>query len=316
MTTVPPSNSSLPDGAIAIDTPELRAASARSAGHSRLRDFYELTKPRMNFLVVITTAVGYYLAVRHSFQWLNLLHTILGTTLTAAGASVFNQFMERQHDARMRRTADRPLPAGRVAPRDALIFAFVLSIAGTAYLALAVNGLTAALGAITLLSYVLIYTPLKRYSSLCTVIGAIPGAIPPVMGWTAVYNAISPEAVALFIILFLWQIPHFLAIAVLYREDYAAAGYKMLPVIDGDMAATSRQIVLYSASLIPATLLPTALHMAGPIYFTLALVLGLAFLSLGLTCAKTRTRADARRLFLASILYLPLLLAVLMIDKM
>jgi protoheme IX farnesyltransferase len=270
----------------------------------------------MNFLVVITTAVGYYLAVRHSFEWLNLLHTLLGTTLTAAGASVFNQYAEQQYDARMRRTADRPLPAKRVASRDAMIFAIVLSLAGTIYLALAVNGLTAALGAITLLSYVLIYTPLKRHTSLCTVIGAIPGAIPPVMGWTAVHNAISPEAIALFIILFLWQIPHFLAIAILYREDYAAAGFKMLPVIDGNLAATSRQIVLYSFSLIPATLLPTALHMAGPIYFALSIVLGLMFLSVALTCAKTRARPDARRLFLASILYLPLLLAVLMIDKM
>ncbi|HEX2972593.1 MAG TPA: heme o synthase, partial [Tepidisphaeraceae bacterium] len=274
-------------------TADCSALSSPSTSLSRLRDFYELTKPRMNFLVVITTAVGYYLAVRHSFEWLNLLNAIVGTTLTAAGASVLNQHAERKYDARMRRTADRPLPAGRVASREALIFGIALALAGTSYLALAVNGLTATLGAATLLSYVLIYTPMKRHTSLCTVIGAIPGAIPPVMGWTAVHNALSPEAVTLFIVLFLWQIPHFLAIAILYRDDYAAAGFKMLPVVDHDMAATSRQIVLYSVSLIPATLLPAALHMAGLVYFAWALLLGVAFASLSVTCARTRSRSDA-----------------------
>ena len=282
---------------------------------SRLADFYELTKPRMNFLVLVTTAVGYYMAVRHSIDWLKLLHTLLGTAATAAAASALNQYYERHYDARMKRTAGRPLPAGRLAPSEALLFGVLLAIAGIGYLDFAVNSLTALLGALTLLSYVFIYTPLKRCTSLCTIVGAIPGAVPPVMGWTAVHATLSPETLALFAILFLWQIPHFLAIAILYRNDYAAAGFKMLPVIDTASGVTGRQIVVYTISLIPATLLPFALQMTGPIYLTLAILLNIAFLCFALSAATTQSRPDARRLFLASILYLPLLLAVMMIDK-
>ena len=289
---------------------------ATSAHKSRLVDLYELTKPRMNFLVVITTAVGYYMAVRHSFEWARLLHTIFGTALTAAGASVLNQFIERKYDALMPRTSDRPLPGGRINPADALFFGVTLGVCGVAYLALTVNTLTAVLGAFTLLSYVFVYTPLKRITSFNTVVGAVPGAIPPMMGVTAVTGAISPEALALFAILFLWQMPHFLAIAILYRDDYAAGGFKMLPVVDHDLGVTGRQIVLYSIALIPASIVPVSLGMAGVNYFVTAMLLGLAFLSFGISCATTGTRSDARKLFFSSILYLPLLFAGLMIDKM
>lgn len=282
----------------------------------RLADFYELTKPRLNFLVIITTAVGYYMGIRSAVDWLNLLHALLGTALTAGGSSVLNQYLERHHDARMPRTADRPLPAGRVLPLEALLFGLALSIVGVAYLAAMVNPLTALLGAFSLLAYVLIYTPLKRYTPLNTVIGAVPGAIPFVMGWTAVRGQIEPQAVALFGILFLWQMPHFLAIAILYRDDYAKAGFKMLPVLDPNLNMTSRQIVLYLAALIPVSLAPVAMHMAGTGYLLAALLLGIAFLSLGIACATSRRRQDARRLFLASILYLPLLLGGMMLDKL
>jgi protoheme IX farnesyltransferase len=289
---------------------------AASAPRSRLVDFYELTKPRMNFLVVITTAVGYYMAVRHSFEWARLLHTIFGTALTAAGASVLNQYAERRYDALMPRTSDRPLPAGRISPGDALFFGVILGVTGVAYLTFAVNALTALLGAFTLLSYVFVYTPLKRYTPFNTVIGAVPGAVPPMMGVTAVQGAVSPEALALFGILFLWQMPHFLAIAILYRDDYARGGFQMLPVVDRDLSVTGRQIVLYSIALIPASIVPVTLGMAGITYFVMAMLLGLAFLSFGISCATTGTRSDARKLFFSSILYLPLLFAGLMIDKL
>jgi heme o synthase len=215
----------------------------------------------------------------------------------------------------MPRTADRPLPAGRIHPVEALVFGLALGVAGTIHLALMVNPLTALLGAFTLLSYIFVYTPLKRVSSLNTIIGAVPGAIPPAMGVTAVYNQITPEAVALFGILFVWQMPHFLAIAILYRDDYAKGGFKMLPVVDPDLSITGRQIVLYAAALVPVSLIPVQIHMAGALYFTAAMLLGLAFLTFGISCAATKTRADARKLFLASILYLPLLLGFLMVNK-
>ena len=296
-------------------TAELHAHAARGVHKSRLVDLYELTKPRMNFLVVITTAVGYYMAVRHSFEWARLLHTIFGTALTAAGASVLNQFIERKYDALMPRTSDRPLPGGRINPADALFFGVTLGVCGVAYLALTVNALTAVLGAFTLLSYVFVYTPLKRITPFNTVVGAVPGAIPTMMGVTAVTGAVSPEALALFAILFLWQMPHFLAIAILYRDDYAAGGFQMLPVVDRDLSVTGRQIVLYSIALIPASIVPVSLGMAGVNYFVTAMLLGLAFLSFGISCATTGTRSDARKLFFSSILYLPLLFAGLMIDK-
>jgi len=307
-----------------IEIPEIDEAASvtlavpplASAARARLVDFYELTKPRMNFLVVITTMVGYYMAARGWSDWTRIVYTLIGTALTAAASSVFNQLVERRYDALMARTANRPLPAGRVRPIEALVFGMALCACGVGILALFVNLLTAALGALTLVLYLLVYTPAKRYTSLCTIVGAVPGAIPPVMGFTAVHGAISPEAIALFAILFFWQMPHFLAIAILYREDYARGGFLMLPVIDRGLNMTGRQIVLYSLSLIPVSLAPAILGMSGVIYFAAALVLGIAFCGFGLICARTRSRFDARQLFLASIIYLPALLAAMMIDKL
>jgi protoheme IX farnesyltransferase len=292
------------------------AARVEADSPSRLRDYYELTKPRMNFLVLCTTAVGFYMAPRTGAgHWILLIHTLLGAALTAASAAVINQLVERDYDALMPRTRNRPLPAGRLSPAQALAFGVALGVVGVAWLALAVNLLTALLGAFTLASYVFVYTPMKRVSSLNTVVGAVPGAIPPVMGWTAATGALGPEAIALFAILFFWQMPHFLAIAILYKRDYAAGGFKMLPVVDPALRLTSWMIVLYGLALLPATLTPAGIGMAGNAYFTAAVLMGLAFLSYCVSCAVSKERIDARKLFFASIIYLPLLLAFLMIDK-
>jgi protoheme IX farnesyltransferase len=290
---------------------DLDSAPARA---SRLNDFYELTKPRMNLLVVLTTMVGFYMAYGTGpIRWALLLNTLVGTALTAAAASVLNQLIERRFDALMPRTRNRPLVTARITPQEALFFGGILGASGIIYLLLAVNSLTAALGAITLLGYIVIYTPMKRRSTLNTVVGAIPGAIPPMMGFTAATGTLSPQALALFAILFFWQMPHFLAIAILYRNDYAAGGFKMLPCVDENLAR--RQIVLYSVALLPVSLYPMLLHMAGAAYFTAAVLLGLGFLSFGISCAATASRIDARKLFFASIVYLPLLLAAMMIDR-
>ena len=302
------------------DIPELTALPDRlapdAARASRLVDFYELTKPRMNFLVVVTTMVGFYMALPAGFSdWALLLHTLLGTAMAAAGASVLNQYVERRYDALMHRTSNRPLPAGRVSPVEALALGVLLSTGGTLYLAAAVNGLTAALGVFTIASYVFLYTPMKRWTTLCTVVGAVPGAIPPLMGWSAAADALPAQAWALFGILFFWQMPHFLAIAILYRDDYAAGGFQMLPVVDEGLVATGRQMLLYGLALIPVSLMPVLLRMAGPLYFVAAVVLGVGFLGFGLACALRKTRTDARKMFFASIVYLPLLFAVLMLDK-
>jgi protoheme IX farnesyltransferase len=298
-----------------VDSDAVIASS--SVRPSRWADFYELTKPRMNFLILITTLVGFYVATGagNALNWLLLLPTLIGTGLCAAGASVLNQYIERDLDKLMPRTRNRPLPGQRIMPAEALITGIVMGIAGTITLLLCVNLLTAALGAFTLLSYVLVYTPLKRITTLNTIVGAVPGAIPPVMGFTAVHGAISPGALAVFGILFFWQMPHFLAIAILYKRDYAMGGYKMLPVVDSDGSITSRQIVHYAIALIPVSMLPTFTGIAGPAYFAVALMLGLAFLSFCVSCAATRTRLDARKLFFASIIYLPVLLAVMMLDR-
>jgi protoheme IX farnesyltransferase len=292
---------------IAVEAP------ARSAG--RLGDFLELTKPRLNFLVLATTAVGYYMAVQADVEWVRLLHTLGGTALTAGAAAVLNQWMERRLDGLMKRTAGRPLPTGRVAPREAMVWGTALGAAGVIWLAVGVNWLTAGLGALTLLSYLLAYTPMKRWSTLNTVVGAVPGAIPPVMGFTAVRGHLGPEAAWLFAVLFLWQMPHFLAIAALYREDYGRAGFRMLPVMDADLTVTGRQIVTYCAALLPVSLLAVPLGMAHWLYAAGALVLGLVFLGLGVRAAMERGRLEFRRLFFGSILYLPLLLGLLMLGK-
>lgn len=302
----------LPDAALIA---EPTTTAARPGWHARLHDYYELTKPRMNLLVVLTTTVGFYMASIGEINWILLLNTVIGTALTAAGAAVLNQVVERDLDKLMPRTWNRPIPAGRVLPWEATIYGIALGVSGVAYLTWLVNPLTAYLGGATLLSYLFVYTPMKRWTSLNTIIGAIPGAIPPMMGVTAVTGVISMYAVALFGILFFWQMPHFLAIAILYRQDYAAGGFKMLPVVDKDLSCTGHQIVLYATALIPASLMPVMVHMAGAVYFLAALLLGLMFLSYGTLCAIRKTRVDARKLFFASIIYLPLLLLVMMINR-
>ncbi len=276
----------------------------RSRFTVRINDLYELTKPRMNFLVVVTTLVGYDLASRQvGMNWIRLTHTLLGTFLCASAAGILNQLIERRYDALMPRTKNRPLPTGRIRPQQALIFGILCGVIGVSYLATQVNALTAALGAFTLLSYIGVYTPLKRRTTLNTVIGAIPGAIPPVMGFTAVNNSFSAQAVALFLILFVWQMPHFLAIAILYKNDYAAGGFKMLPNVNEDV--TARQMIFYAMALIPVSLTPVLLGMAGAVYFAAATLLGLMFLACAIRCALQRTRLSARQLFFASIILSP-----------
>jgi protoheme IX farnesyltransferase len=281
-----------------------------------LNDYYELTTPRMNFLVVLTTMVGFYMAASGPIAWILLGATLVGTLLTASAAAVFNQYVERQYDALMARTRDRPLAAGRICSTNALVFGAVLLGSGLGCLGLWVNLLTAALGALTVGTYLLLYTPMKRRSTLNTIIGAVAGAIPPVMGWTACRGEVSAEALALFGILFLWQTPHFLAIATLYRDDYARGGFRMLPVLDRDLLMTGRQIVLYTLSLVLVSMIPAALNMTGTTYVIAAVLLGGSFLAVALATATSRAQCAARRLFVASIVYLPVLMGMMMIDKL
>ncbi|MEE9132191.1 MAG: heme o synthase [Gemmatimonadota bacterium] len=278
-------------------------------------DLYELTKPGITRLVLITTAVGFYLGSSGSFDLALLLHALVGTGLLAAGTNALNQWAERGVDAVMKRTRGRPLPSGRLRSSTALVFSVGISVAGTLYLATLVNLLTACLGAASLLIYIFAYTPLKRRTWWCTAVGAIPGAIPPLMGWAAVTGSLDTLAWVLFGIVFLWQMPHFFAIAWLYRLDYARAGFPMLPVVDSEGVRTARQIVLYTLALLVVSLLTSVLGLTGALYFFGALTLGLAFLGLALALAFTRTGVQARRLFLGSVLYLPVLLVLMVVDK-
>jgi protoheme IX farnesyltransferase len=275
----------------------------------------ELFKLRLTGLVLLTTLVGFYLGSRAPISWVLMFHTLFGTALLASGAAALNQLIEREHDAKMRRTQDRPLPSGRVTPESVLIIGGACGMVGMVYLAVAVNLVTAALGAATLLSYVFIYTPLKRVTTLNTVIGAIPGALPPLMGWTAARGEISSDGWSLFAILCFWQLPHFLAIAWMYKDDYAKAGFVMLPVVDKSGERTGRQALSHTLGLLPISLCPFLFHMVGPLYLAGALVLGLAFLWCAFEFSRERTLQRARRLFFASIIYLPLLLTLMVIDK-
>ena len=290
-------------------------AAAALADKSRVAVFCELIKARLTFLVLLTTLVGFYVGFRGPMDYLLMLHTLLGTGLVASGAAALNQFLERQHDARMRRTEDRPLPSGRLLPDTALMFGGVSSAAGLIDLALAVNLETSVLGAITLCSYLFIYTPLKRVTTLNTAIGAVPGALPPLMGWTAARGEINVEGWSLVAILFFWQLPHFLAIAWIYRDDYAKAGFAMLPVFDPDGQRTARQTVSHTLGLLPISLCPFLLKLAGVVYLAGALVLGLAFLWQAVQFSRELSAQRARQLFYASILYLPLLLGLMVLDK-
>jgi heme o synthase len=273
---------------------------------ARAADFLELTKPRLNLLVVATTLAGYYLGARE-FEPGPLASTVIGTALVAGGAAAFNEVLERNTDALMRRTRARPLPAGRMRASTAAWFATVLSTAGLSLLVAGANGLSAGVAAATLLSYALIYTPLKSRTPLSTLVGGVPGALPPMIGWAAATGTLSLEAWILFGIVFLWQMPHFLAIAWLCRDDYARAGLPMLPVVEPDGRSTAQQVVLYASVLVPVSLAPTLVGLAGRVYFGGALALGVAFLALGILFARRRTNDAARRLFLGSITYLPLL---------
>jgi protoheme IX farnesyltransferase len=277
----------------------------------RVADFLELTKPRITLMVLITTLVGYYMGSEKDLQILVLLHTIIGTALVAAGASALNQYMERELDARMVRTRTRPLPEGRVLPNEALIFSAALAISGITYLSLFVNGITGALGALTLAAYIFLYTPLKTRTAFCTLIGALPGAVPPLMGWTAARGNIDEVALSLFAILFLWQMPHFFAIAWIFTEDYARGGF----VMHSSGINTGRQIILYCCALIPVSLLPTLFGATGTTYFYGALLMGFVYLGYGFAVALFRSNTHAHRLLRISILYLPALLVLMMFDK-
>jgi heme o synthase len=276
-------------------------------GRTRAADYVSLAKPRLNMLVVASTLAGYVMGDGEMANAARVIAMLAGTGLVAGGASAFNQIYERETDALMRRTRLRPMADGRMNAQDALVYAAALSLAGLATLALFVNPLSAAVAFATLLSYVAIYTPLKLRTSLATVIGAIPGALPPVIGWAAATDGLARGAWVLFGIVFLWQLPHFLAIAWMYREDYARAGFPMLPVIEPDGRSTARQSVLYAAALLPLSLAPTLVGIANTFYFVAALALTLGFLALTLRFARTRSSADARRVFFGSILYLPIL---------
>jgi heme o synthase len=291
------------------------AGSTRAALLERARAYVELTKPGITRMVLLTTAVGFYLGSAGGLDLGLLLHTLFGTALVASGSGALNQWVEREADGRMRRTARRPLPSGRVPGGAALAFATALAVAGVAHLLVFVNATTALVVSLTLLSYVFVYTPLKRRTWLATVVGAVPGALPIVAGWTGAGAAPDARMLALFGVLFLWQMPHFYALAWIYREDYVRGGFRMLTASDPRGTRTVRQVLLYTIGLIGVSLLPYGLGMAGPAYAVGAALLGGGFLALGGALARERTERRAWKLFFGSILYLPALLVLLVLSK-
>jgi protoheme IX farnesyltransferase len=288
---------------------------ARLSTRDRLAAFLELTKPRITFLIVLTAAAGFVMASPGRINYVALASALFGIGLLSSGIATLNQYLERDLDGLMRRTADRPLPSGKLMPWEALLFGVGLTLAAQIYLAVFVNPLTALLGLTVIAGYLFGYTPLKTRTSLSTMVGAFPGAVPPIIGWAAARGDLSIEAWVLFAILFLWQFPHFLAIAWMYREDYARAGILMLPVVEADGRVTGQQIVIYTIMLIPVSLLPTALGLAGKTYLFGALALGLLFLYSSLRAAFSQSRQQARRLLLASVLYLPILFVLMVLDR-
>lgn len=291
------------------------AGTVLGLSRSRVLAHWELTKPGITRLVLITTAAGFYLASRGGVDLLALVHTLLGTGLVAGGTNALNQVCERDVDARMKRTRRRPLPSGRLAPAEALAFAIGISVVGIAYLAVMVNLRTAVVVTLSLTSYIFLYTPLKKRTTWATLVGAVPGALPILAGWTAAGGPIGAGAWALFAILFLWQLPHFLALAWIYREDYRRGGLATLSVADPDGRRTGRQALLYTCALVAASLIPTAIGLTGGVYLIAALVLGLVFLAGGVQVARACTAAHAGRLFTLSILYLPVLLLFMAFDR-
>jgi heme o synthase len=280
-----------------------------------IKDYIALTKPRITWLILMSTGVGYFFGARNGWHLLTLIHTIIGTGLIASGTAALNQWYEREADAKMRRTQDRPLPAGRLDAWKALVFAIAISVAGFAELWFGANPLSAMLGLVTLLTYLFVYTPLKQRSPHSTTIGSIPGAMPPLIGFAAASGTLTWDAWVLFAILFLWQFPHFYAIAWMYKEDYARAGIRMLPVVEPDGKSTARRILLYSIALIPISLAPKFFAMAGNVYLYGAIALGLAFLYYGLRIRWDRTRQQARHVLLASVVYLPVLFSLMLLDR-
>jgi heme o synthase len=293
---------------------ELRTASL--TGFEKPWAYVVLTKPDVTFLVVITTIAGFYLGSRGPLDWMRLLHTLGGTLLVACGTAALNQYVERDMDALMRRTAARPLPSGLLQPREVLLFGIGALVAGAAWLALAVNWLAALVALSTCVLYLGIYTPLKTRTTLSTAVGAIPGALPPLIGWAAARGSLSLGGWVLFAILFFWQFPHFMAIAWIYREDYARAGIQMLPVVDRKGDATFRQIVMTSAILVWVSALPSVVGMASIYYFFGALVLGMLLLQVGLWANRSRTNVRAKWLMHATVAHIPLLLVWLILDKL
>jgi heme o synthase len=281
----------------------------------RVAAYAELTKPRITFLIVLTSAAGFALASPASIDYLALLRSLLGIALLSSGIATLNQYAERELDGLMRRTASRPLPSGKLGPWEALAFGAAITIVAELYLLILVNPLSALLGLTVIAGYLFAYTPLKTRTSLSTLVGAFPGAVPPLIGWTAARGSLSLEGWILFAILFLWQFPHFLAIAWMYREDYSRAGILMLPVVEPDGRVTAQQIVVYTLMLLPVSLLPTVMGMSGKVYFVGAIVLGLLFLYSSLRAAFSMSRQQARRLLLASVLYLPLLFILMVLNS-
>jgi len=280
-----------------------------------IRDLVELVKARLTLLVLVTTAVGFYLGAEGPVNFAALLHTVFGTAAAAAGAAALNQWWEYNLDALMQRTRSRPVPSGRMRPRDAVIVGSALSIFGVAYLAFVSNALSAALAAITIIIYIFAYTPLKRVSTFNTALGAVPGALPPMIGWAAARGTLNAGAWTLFAILFFWQLPHFFAIAWMYRDDYARAGFQMISSDDRTGERSASQSVFFCMLLFIVAGLPAFLGIATVFYLLAELILGAVFVAVAMRFLKTRARADARRLFITSIIYLPLLLGALVLSK-
>ena len=286
--------------------------------YAAVADYWALTKPEINFLIAIATFAGFYLgwpAQLHGFPFLLLIHTQLGTLLVASGAGALNQYLERRFDAQMRRTARRPLVAGRLKPSSALWFGILMSLAGSIYLAAAVNALASLLAIFTLVSYLTLYTPLKRKTPLCTLVGALPGAMPPLIGWAAASGKLSFQAWVLYAMLFLWQFPHFMAIAWMYREDYACAGYLVLPRGEQSGRFMSCQALVASLALIPVSLSPV-ISGAGPVYCAVAIIVSSGFFYYSARLAFQRSNVSARRVLMASIIYLPLVFFLMMLNKL
>ena len=281
----------------------------------RVSTFVELTKPRLVAMILVTTSAGFYLASSDPLNWLQLLETFIGTGLSAAGVLALNQYLERDLDARMVRTCNRPLPDKRVEPTTALVFGVLLTVGGLAFTAFYVNPLSALIISAIVVTYLFVYTPLKQKSPLCTVAGAVPGALPPVIGWAAALGTINIEACVLFAILFLWQLPHSLSIACIYRDEYAQAGFRLLPVVHPDGKSTRRQIVTNCLALLVVALLPRLIGIAGDVYFFVALLLSVGFLAFGIKLSISPTTVSARRLLYASLVYLPLVFIVMAFDK-